>query len=104
MKSSNLVNSKWRHGISELTTLKPSDLSETVGCYRTRLSSGRHIVEDAMLGLVDLPDVSGFQVLKGPQGSLYGQNATGGAIIIDSIAPSFDFKGRLSSSYVNYDV
>ena len=54
-------------------------------------------------GIVDLPDVSGVQVLKGPQGSLYGQNATGGAIIIDTIAPSFDFKGRLSASYGNYD-
>ncbi len=54
-------------------------------------------------GIVDLPDVSSVQVLKGPQGSLYGQNATGGAIIIDTIAPSFDFKGKLSASYGNYD-
>ncbi len=53
--------------------------------------------------IVDLPDVSGVQVLKGPQGSLYGQNATGGAIIIDTINPSFDFKGRLSAGYGNYD-
>ncbi len=53
--------------------------------------------------IVDLPDVSNVQVLKGPQGSLYGQNATGGAIIIDTIAPRFDFGGRISAGYGNYD-
>jgi iron complex outermembrane receptor protein len=53
--------------------------------------------------IVDLPDVANVQVLKGPQGSLYGQNATGGAMIIDTVAPSFDLTGHLSASYGNYD-
>lgn len=53
--------------------------------------------------LIDLPDIQQIEVLKGPQGTLYGQNATGGAIIITSVAPSFETTGRVSASYGNYN-
>jgi iron complex outermembrane receptor protein len=53
--------------------------------------------------LMDLPDVSQVEVLKGPQGTLYGQNAMGGAIIITTQAPSFTPTGKLSASYGNYN-
>ncbi len=35
-------------------------------------------------------DVSQIQVLKGPQGTLYGRNATGGAVIIETNDPQLD--------------
>ena len=53
--------------------------------------------------LIDLPDVQQIEVLKGPQGALYGQNATGGAILINSMAPSFTNTGKLSASYGNFN-
>jgi iron complex outermembrane receptor protein len=53
--------------------------------------------------LADLPDVQSVQILKGPQGTLYGQNAAGGAIIIDTITPAFKTKGFFSASYGNYN-
>jgi iron complex outermembrane receptor protein len=53
--------------------------------------------------LVDLPDVQQVEVLKGPQGALYGQNATGGAILVTSRSPSFAPSGDLSASYGNYN-
>ena len=53
--------------------------------------------------LIDLPDVEQIEVLKGPQGALYGQNATGGAILVASKAPSFTTEGLLSASYGNFD-
>ena len=53
--------------------------------------------------LMDLPDVEQIEVLKGPQGALYGQNALGGAILVNSKAPSFDTTGKFSASYGNFN-
>ena len=41
-------------------------------------------------------------MLKGPQGALYGQNATGGAILGRSKSPSYTPTGKFSASYGNY--
>ena len=38
--------------------------------------------------LFDFSDVSQIEVLKGPQGTLYGRNATGGAIVVATNVPS----------------
>lgn len=43
--------------------------------------------------LFDLPDVDRIEVLKGPQGTLFGRNATGGAVSVYTRAPSNHFTG-----------
>jgi len=53
--------------------------------------------------LQDLPDVKQVDVLKGPQGTLFGQNAAGGAISVTTFEPSFEPSGRLTASYGNYN-
>lgn len=49
-------------------------------------------------------DLERVEVVKGPQGTLYGRNATGGAINVISHAPVIgEFSGSLVGEYGNYD-
>jgi iron complex outermembrane receptor protein len=48
-------------------------------------------------------DLASIQVLKGPQGTLFGRNATGGAVLYSSVKPSLDTGGYLKLGYGNYD-
>jgi iron complex outermembrane receptor protein len=51
----------------------------------------------------DFLDVSQIEVLRGPQGTLYGKNTTAGAINIQTNQPTFDFEGRAEVSIGNYN-
>jgi iron complex outermembrane receptor protein len=46
-----------------------------------------------------LIDIAQIEVLKGPQGALYGRNAIGGAIVITTRRPSDELEGRLLVGY-----
>jgi len=49
-------------------------------------------------------DVNRVEVLKGPQGTLYGRNATGGAVNVVPNAPQLGVvEGSVSAQYGNYD-
>jgi iron complex outermembrane receptor protein len=47
----------------------------------------------------ELVDIESIQVLKGPQGALYGRNAIGGAIIINTREPSDTFESSIGLGY-----
>ena len=48
-------------------------------------------------------DLKGIEVLRGPQGTLFGQNATGGAVSITTNKPELDaFSANLEGTYGNY--
>jgi iron complex outermembrane receptor protein len=55
---------------------------------------------DTDLQLLNLASV---QVLKGPQGTLFGRNATGGAILLDTRDPSFDPTFQVQATAGSYD-
>ena len=49
----------------------------------------------------DFLDVNQVEVLRGPQGTLYGKNTTAGAINITTNQPTFNFEGRAELSVGN---
>jgi iron complex outermembrane receptor protein len=63
------------------------------GVYRSRTGSG----------LNDLGEVDRIEVLRGPQGTLAGRNASAGTINILTKLPSYTFGGYAEGTYGNYD-
>ncbi|MGC4252344.1 MAG: TonB-dependent receptor [Sphingobium sp.] len=51
----------------------------------------------------EFPDLENIQVLKGPQGTLFGRNATGGAILLTTRGPSDTLEGNVSVGYGTFD-
>jgi iron complex outermembrane recepter protein len=51
----------------------------------------------------DLDDVERVEVLRGPQGTLFGKNTTIGAISISTTRPGNDFTGSASAEYGNFN-
>jgi iron complex outermembrane receptor protein len=49
-------------------------------------------------------DLQNIQVLKGPQGTLFGRNTTGGAVLLVPTKPKREFGGYIEGSYGNYDM
>lgn len=106
----------------DLTTVTPTlTISQTAGRPQPRLrgvgtSFGAAGLENSVATYVDgvylaaapgsvfsLAGIERIEVLKGPQGTLFGRNATGGLIQIVTKKPSEQFGGTLSGSYDNYD-
>ena len=64
-----------------------------VGIYIDEVYVGR-----AVGGLIDFGDIAGVEILRGPQGTLFGRNTIGGAILVRTRAPeigTFSSKVRL---------
>ena len=49
-------------------------------------------------GVLDVLDVGRIEILRGPQGTLFGRNTIGGAINISSTPPGHEFGGKLEVS------
>src|SRR3546814_2204327 len=49
-------------------------------------------------------DVSRIEVLRGPQGTLYGRNATGGALNVITADPTEDLSGYFRQTIGNYSL
>jgi iron complex outermembrane receptor protein len=47
-------------------------------------------------------DLENIQAVKGPQGTLFGRNATGGAVLFQTATPKEDFGGYASVQYGNF--
>jgi iron complex outermembrane recepter protein len=52
--------------------------------------------------LLDIIDVQSVQVLRGPQGTLFGKNTTGGALIITTNGPAEELAADVEARFGNY--
>ncbi len=60
-------------------------------------------VPNSLTSDIQLLSVSNVQVLKGPQGTLFGRNATGGAILVSTLDPSYETTAKFNASYGRFD-
>lgn len=81
--------------VSEITTT----VDPSVGLYMAEIPVARP-QGAAITGFLD---VGSLEVLKGPQGTLFGRNTTGGAIVISPNAPEQEFKGSAGVGFGNYN-
>jgi iron complex outermembrane recepter protein len=76
----------------------PNSLSDSsVGIYMDGVYVARPIVGN--LGFLDMGSA---EVLRGPQGTLFGRNTTGGALNLTSNRPTDEYEGMLKVSLGNY--
>ncbi|MPT48540.1 MAG: TonB-dependent receptor [Sphingobium sp.] len=79
-------------GIGANSQLEPSTATFIDGVYSPALSFDS-----------DLLDVERVEVLKGPQGTLFGRNTEGGAVNIVLRRPDNEVRGRVSFAYESFD-
>ncbi|MBO9723939.1 MAG: TonB-dependent receptor [Novosphingobium sp.] len=63
---------------------------------------GVYIARSGAMGL-DVMDIQRVEVLRGPQGTLFGRNTTGGAMAFISREPSKTFRLKAEAGYGNFD-
>jgi iron complex outermembrane receptor protein len=90
------------------TTLNIRGLGSTFGLTNDGLDQGVGFYVDgvyyarAAATTLDFVDIEQIEVLRGPQGTLFGKNTTAGAFNITTRAPSFDPGASFEISYGNY--
>lgn len=75
----------------------PSD-EPTVGLFTDGMYLGVNLGAST-----DLFDLESVEVLRGPQGTLFGRNVTGGAVLLRSRLPTGDFAGRFRATLGTHD-
>ena len=61
------------------------------------------VVENPILKAFPIFDTQDVEVLRGPQGTLFGRNTPAGVVKVDSVRPNDDYSGFADLSYGNYN-
>ncbi|HEY0960675.1 MAG TPA: TonB-dependent receptor [Novosphingobium sp.] len=84
------------------------DTAPSVGVYFNDVvaprGGGGSIATGDGVGVGSFFDLQNAQVLKGPQGTLFGRNTTGGAILLVPQKPTDRFEGYAEGTVGNYDL
>ena len=91
------------------TNISIRGLGTNIGLTNDGVEGGVGVYVDGILyprpaeSTFDLPDLASVDVLRGPQGTLYGKNTTSGAINITTQLPTADFEARAAVSYGDHE-
>ncbi|HEX5537747.1 MAG TPA: TonB-dependent receptor plug domain-containing protein, partial [Sphingobium sp.] len=91
------------------STLYPSQVEFILRGQRQVLFTDENVVTyvngvpQGTRGLI-LYDMENVQSLKGPQGTLFGKNSMGGAMVFATAKPKYDFGAEATFDYGNYDL
>ncbi len=72
--------------------IEPSVAVFIDGVYRSR----------SLSRISDLPNIEQIEVLRGPQSTLYGKNASAGVILVNTAKPKFETTGHIEGGVGNY--
>jgi iron complex outermembrane recepter protein len=97
-------------GVSQVQTAEAGDLQVNIRGINTGRDSETNfaLVIDGVLQTnpnalnQELSGISQIEVLKGPQGALYGRNALAGALILTTRKPGDEFEAELKAGYGSY--
>ncbi len=90
------------------TNISIRGLGSNIGLANDGIEGGVGVYVDGVFlprpaeATFDLPDIAAVEVLRGPQGTLYGKNTTSGAINITTELPSDTPTAKASFSYGDY--
>lgn len=92
-------------GVSPVITIRGVGLDDfsTTNSPATGVSIDEVSLSSIALLNSDFFDIGRVEVLKGPQGTLYGRNTVSGALNIISARPTNSFDAAASAGYGNYD-
>ena len=97
-------------GVAQVQTAEAGDMQVTIRGINTGRDAETNfaLVVDGVLQTnpnalnQELANVSQIEILKGPQGALYGRNAVAGALIITTRKPGDEFEADLGAGYGDY--
>ncbi|MGC6766825.1 TonB-dependent receptor plug domain-containing protein, partial [Escherichia coli] len=55
------------------------------------------------VAIAELPELERVEILRGPQGTLFGRNTSAGALSIFTAQPRFETGGYVEAGYGNYN-
>lgn len=84
----------------QVATDTAANASSSTGVYQDDIFIGASSIAGSLL---DFSDLERIEVLKGPQGTLYGRNVTGGVVKFITAKPTDRLEGYVKAGLGNYD-
>jgi iron complex outermembrane receptor protein len=117
LEQRNITNVQQLNGLAPNVTIVSRRNASSIIAMRGAVTFNPSIIYDPTVGLYidgvyigksqgsvfDIADIENLEVLRGPQGTLFGRNTLAGAINIVTEKPSGELRGKFKLGYGNYN-